>query len=108
MYKVQLFNATQTIDSLEGKLQEYQKRRHNIAENLHSIMESQWKQTVELLTNPSNRNYSQEFANHDMSETESADQVQHHVNMAKFTNSQESLKSEILRSYIDKVRHREI
>lgn len=102
LYKIQLLNATKTIESLETKLGEYQTRRHNIAENLHSIMEAQWKKTLEILTNPSKFSQSVEVDSNDFSETDN--NHQHENVMNNLSRSEENLKSEMLRNYIDKVR----
>lgn len=104
MYKVQLLNATRTINILESKLSEYQIRRHDIAENLHSIMETQWKKTLEILTNPSTIKHYEEMQSHEVSESDNNHQVQHHQPMNNLSRSEENLKSELLRNYIDMVR----
>lgn len=107
LYKMQLINATHTIESLEGKLGEFQARRHDIAENLHSIMETQWKKTLEILTNPSKQKTFEEFQSNEASESENHQQFtqeNHQQFMKNLSKSEENLKSEMLRSYIDKVR----
>lgn len=106
LYKVQLLNASRTIESLESKLHEYQIRRHSIADNLHSIMEVQWKKTLEILTNPSKLKHNEEFLSNDVSETDNNQQFQqqHEHVMNNLSRSEENLKSEMLRNYIDMVR----
>ena len=107
LYKVQLLNATQTIESLESKLGEYQIRRHDIAENLHSIMETQWKKTLEILTNPSKLRNFEVMQSNEVSESDNNHQFHqdsHQQMMNNLSKSEENLKSEMLRNYIDKVR----
>jgi hypothetical protein len=107
LYKIQLINASRTIETLEGKLGEFQARRHDIAENLHSIMETQWKKTLEILTNPAKQRSFEEFRSHDMSESDNNQQFTHENHQQMMNNlskSEENLKSEMLRNYIDKVR----
>ena len=103
LYKVQLLNATRTIEMLESKLGEYQVRRHDIAENLHSIMETQWKKTLEILTNPSTMQRFDETQSNDVSESDNNHQ-QMQQPMNNLSRSEENLKSELLRNYIDMVR----
>lgn len=106
LYKVQLLNATRAIESLESKLAEYQLRRHDIAENLHSIMETQWKKTLEILTNPSRPTHRQllEAESNEVSESDNNQQFQHEQTMNNLSRSEENLKSELLRNYIEAVR----
>lgn len=99
LYKVQLLNATRTIETLESKLGEYQIRRHDIAENLHSIMETQWKKTLEILTNPSARQHE----SNEVSESDNNRQFQHEQAMNNLSRSEENLKSDMLRNYIEAV-----
>ena len=101
LYRIQLLNATKTIESLEMNLREYQIRRHNIAENLHSVMETQWKKTLEILTNPSTLKYKEELPSNDVSEI---DNHQHENVMSNLSRSEENLKAEMVRYYIDMVR----
>lgn len=101
LLKVQLLNATRTIEALESKLGEYQIRRHDIAENLHSIMETQWKKTLEILTNPSLKQRVEELESNEVSESDNNRQYQPMNNLSR---SEENLKSELLRNYIDMVR----
>lgn len=102
LYKVQLVNATRTIESLESKLNEYQIRRHDIAENLHSIMETQWKKTLEILTNPSKlRNY--ELLSNEVSESDNNKQLQQAQSVNNLSRSEENLKADLLRNYIEMV-----
>lgn len=98
---MQLLNATRTIESLESKLSEYQIRRHDIAENLHSIMETQWKKTLEILTNPSRLNRFEELQSVEVSESDNNQQFGQTTN--NLSKSEENLKSEMLRNYIDMV-----
>lgn len=98
-----MLNATQTIESLESKLNEYQIRRHDIAENLHSIMETQWKKTLEILTNPSKlRDYSDMMSN-EVSESDNNKQFQQAQASNNLSKSEENLKADMLRNYIEKV-----
>ena len=106
LYRIQLINATKTIETLESKLEEYQTRRQNIADNLHSIMESQWKKILDVLTCPS-RPTSQMRRDHesnDVSETDNNKQQYYYEPMMNnLSRSEENLKTELLRNYIDKV-----
>jgi chromosome segregation ATPase len=104
LYRIQLINATKTIESLEAKLEEYQTRRQNIADNLHSIMESQWKKILDVLTCPS-RPPSRRDESNDVSESDNNKQQQYHYEpmMNNLSRSEENLKTELLRNYIDKV-----
>lgn len=99
LYKIQLLNATRTIESLESKLGEFQVRRHDIAENLHSIMETQWKKTLEVLKNPSTRYKIEDEPSRDASESDN--NCNNKLN--NLSRSEENLKAELLRSYIEKV-----
>ncbi|CRK99351.1 CLUMA_CG012693, isoform A [Clunio marinus] len=102
LYKAQLLNATRTIESLESKLNEYQIRRHDIAENLHSIMETQWRKTLEILTNPSRlRDYKGDPLSNDVSESDNNQQFKQEKTINNLSKSEENLKSELLRNYID-------
>lgn len=107
LYRIQLLNAARTIESLESKLGEFQVRRHDIAENLHSIMETQWKKTLEVLTNPSHKRFNQEYAESVVpSESDNNHQIARTQGGGKLNNlskSEENLKAELLRNYIEKV-----
>lgn len=101
-FRVQLINATKTIESLEIKLCEYQMRRINIADNLHTIMETQWKKILDVLSCPS-RPPSQ--LDEEISESDNNKQFhQHHQKLNNLSQSEENLKTELLRNYIDKVK----
>ncbi|CAG9804300.1 unnamed protein product [Chironomus riparius] len=105
LYRIQLINATKTIESLEAKLEEYQTRRQNIADNLHSIMESQWKKILDVLTCPS-RPPSRKDESNDVSESDNNKQQQQYYYepmMNNLSRSEENLKTELLRNYIDKL-----
>lgn len=52
LYRLQLTNSSKTIYDLEERLSSYQNRRVDIAEQLHSIMETQWQKALEVLTSP--------------------------------------------------------
>ncbi|EAT42317.1 AAEL006125-PA [Aedes aegypti] len=52
LYRLQLTNSSKTIHELQEKLESYQNRRADIAEQLHSIMETQWQKALEVLTSP--------------------------------------------------------
>lgn len=98
LYRVQLINATKTIENLESKLGEYQAKRKDIANNLHSIMETQWRNILEVLT-CSSRPGSQI----DISESDNNKQHNQYEMMNNLSKSEENLKSELLRNYIEKV-----
>uniref|UniRef100_A0A182IQL7 Uncharacterized protein n=1 Tax=Anopheles atroparvus TaxID=41427 RepID=A0A182IQL7_ANOAO len=55
LYRLQLANSAKRIHELEEKLRTIQHRRADIAEQLHSIMENQWKQALEVLMSPGQR-----------------------------------------------------
>lgn len=103
LYKVQLLNATRTIEVLESKLAEFQTRRQDIAENLHSIMETQWKKTLEILTKPSMRPRYEELQSNEVSESDNNNQL-NSQRMKNLSKSEESLKNLLLKNYIDKVK----
>lgn len=71
-------------------------------------METQWKKTLEVLTNPSQRRFNQEYAE---SVVPSESDNNHQQNLraqggGKLNNlskSEENLKAELLRNYIEKV-----
>lgn len=106
LYRIQLLNANRTIDSLEMKLNEYQMRRVNIADNLHNIMETQWKKILDVLSCPSRppsqvqESYEERYE--EISETDNNKQL-NQEGLNNLSKSEENLKSELLRNYIDKV-----
>ncbi|XP_039750718.1 myosin-7 [Pararge aegeria] len=51
LYRLQLAQANEKISLLENKLETYRRRRGQIASQLHSVMESQWRQALLILTN---------------------------------------------------------
>ncbi|XP_049870944.1 centrobin [Pectinophora gossypiella] len=51
LYRLQLAQASEKIGLLENKLDTYRRRRGQIASQLHSVMESQWRQALLILTN---------------------------------------------------------
>lgn len=53
MYRIQLENSSKTIDHLQDKLNRYQSRRADIAEKLHTVMETQWQKALEIITSSS-------------------------------------------------------
>ncbi|XP_050068910.1 trichohyalin [Anopheles maculipalpis] len=52
LYRLQLTNSAKRIHELEDKLRTIHSRRADIAEQLHSIMENQWKQALDVLMSP--------------------------------------------------------
>ncbi|XP_034828888.1 putative leucine-rich repeat-containing protein DDB_G0290503 [Maniola hyperantus] len=50
LYRLQLAQANEKISLLENKLETYRRRRGQIASQLHSVMESQWRQALLILT----------------------------------------------------------
>uniref|UniRef100_A0A182QIX2 Uncharacterized protein n=1 Tax=Anopheles farauti TaxID=69004 RepID=A0A182QIX2_9DIPT len=52
LYRLQLANSSKRIHELEDKLRTIQTRRADIAEQLHCIMENQWKQALDVLMSP--------------------------------------------------------
>lgn len=53
LYRIQSANSSKTIDHLQEKLNRYQSRRADIAEKLHTVMETQWQKALEIITSPS-------------------------------------------------------
>ncbi|KPJ14256.1 Centrobin [Papilio machaon] len=51
LYRLQLAQAAERIGFLENKLETYRRRRGQIATQLHSVMEAQWRQALQILTN---------------------------------------------------------
>ncbi|CAH2040858.1 unnamed protein product, partial [Iphiclides podalirius] len=51
LYRLQLAQASEKIGLLENKLETYRHRRGQIASQLHSVMEAQWRQALQILTN---------------------------------------------------------
>ncbi|KAI5644563.1 GRIP and coiled-coil domain-containing protein 2 [Phthorimaea operculella] len=51
LYRLQLAQASEKIGLLENKLDTYRRRRGQIASQLHSVMEAQWRQALLILTN---------------------------------------------------------
>lgn len=68
-------------------------------------MENQWKQTLEILTCPSKtRNVPFELESNEISESDNNRQFQpEHMIMNNLSRSEENLKSELLRNYIEMV-----
>lgn len=101
LYKCQLLNASKTIEALESKLNDYQIRRSDIAQTLHGVMETQWKKTLEILTCPS------KLRNDDIESIEQSECDNNRVSAMKqypmnnLSNSEENIKTELLRNYID-------
>lgn len=110
LYRIQLIIANRTIDSLEFKLNEYQVRRTNIADNLHNIMETQWKKILDVLSCPSRPpsmvqgSFEERYeeAREEISECDNNKQL-NHKKLNNLSKSEENLKSELFRDYIDKV-----
>ncbi|XP_023939607.2 trichohyalin isoform X2 [Bicyclus anynana] len=50
LYRLQLAQANEKISLLENKLETYRRRRGQIASQLHSVMEAQWRQALLILT----------------------------------------------------------
>ncbi|CAG9135595.1 unnamed protein product [Plutella xylostella] len=53
LYRLQLAQASEKISLLESKLDSYRRRRGQIANELHSVMEAQWRQALRILTHAS-------------------------------------------------------
>uniref|UniRef100_A0A182RIM4 Uncharacterized protein n=1 Tax=Anopheles funestus TaxID=62324 RepID=A0A182RIM4_ANOFN len=64
LYRLQLTNSAKRIHELEDKLRTIQSRRADIAEQLHSIMENQWKQALDVLMSPGQQTSSNNGSNH--------------------------------------------
>lgn len=54
LYRLQLAQASERISLLESKVESFRRRRGQIATQLHSVMESQWRQALLILTNGNN------------------------------------------------------
>ncbi|XP_055379550.1 putative autophagy-related protein 11 [Condylostylus longicornis] len=52
LFRIQLINATKKIEELEEILKNFRNRRVDIAEKLHTVMETQWQKALEILTSP--------------------------------------------------------
>lgn len=65
-------------------------------------METQWKKTLEILTNPSKRR-PLELESNEVSVSDNNQQFQNQQAMNNLSHSEENLKSEMLRNYIDMV-----
>ncbi|XP_053659213.1 uncharacterized protein LOC128708277 [Anopheles marshallii] len=63
LYRLQLTNSAKRIHELEDKLRTIQSRRADIAEQLHSIMENQWKQALDVLMSPGQQTGSNNASN---------------------------------------------
>lgn len=85
--------------------------RADIADNLHNIMETQWKKTLEILTSPSRLSNSNLLKSQEnLSEIEQlnfTDGASNFNRLQKNSNnlskSEENLKTDLLRCYIEKV-----
>ncbi|KPJ04375.1 Centrobin [Papilio xuthus] len=66
LYRLQLAQAAERIGFLENKLETYRRRRGQIATQLHSVMEAQWRQALQILTNgqPAAQTASQSASQH--------------------------------------------
>lgn len=67
MYRIQLANSSKTIDHLQEKLNRYQSKRADIAEKLHSVMETQWQKALEIITSPSSEEETKKHRSIDVS-----------------------------------------
>ena len=91
LYRIQLVNATKTIESLEAKLEEYQTKRQNIADSLHNIMESQWKKILDVLTCPSRPPSQIDPETYDISESDNNKQYHYEPMTNNLSKSEENL-----------------
>uniref|UniRef100_A0A182NRV1 Uncharacterized protein n=1 Tax=Anopheles dirus TaxID=7168 RepID=A0A182NRV1_9DIPT len=69
LYRLQLANSAKRIHELEDKLRTIQTRRADIAEQLHCIMENQWKQALDVLMSPGQQHSSEHNPDLDCAKT---------------------------------------
>jgi hypothetical protein len=50
LYKLQLAQTAQQASHLEAKLQGYNSRKSEMVEKLHSVMETQWKEALRIVS----------------------------------------------------------
>ena len=50
--QLQLAKATRQIEELQNRLAAFEKRSSTIAERLHGVMENQWREALNILSNP--------------------------------------------------------
>lgn len=51
LYQLQLSQNEQHIQNLQCKLQDQQERRAHIAQQLHNVMEAQWREAIKIINN---------------------------------------------------------
>lgn len=51
LYQLQLSQNEQHIQSLQSRLQEQQERKAHIAQQLHNVMEAQWREAIKIINN---------------------------------------------------------
>lgn len=104
LYRIQLINASKTIEILELKLKDFQTRRVSIADNLHSIMETQWQKILDVLSGTSRPPSQANFGSNEISESDNNKQYSYDpMMMNNLSRSEENLKSDLLRNYVHKV-----
>lgn len=64
-------------------------------------METQWRKTLEILTNPSKLKDYTDLLSIEVSESDNNKQFQQAETMNNLSNSEENLKEDLLRNYID-------
>lgn len=52
LHRIQLRNAAKTIGVLNEKVDSFQAKRTDMAERLHTVMETQWQRALEILASP--------------------------------------------------------
>lgn len=51
-WKIQLTESERLRSVVENRLQEETNRRADIAQRLHSVMETQWREALDIISNP--------------------------------------------------------
>lgn len=54
LYRIQLVNAAKTNEMLTQKVNTFQAKRTDMAERLHTVMETQWHRALEIIASPTN------------------------------------------------------
>ncbi|XP_030373252.1 cilia- and flagella-associated protein 58 [Scaptodrosophila lebanonensis] len=92
LYRLQLANASKSIEELELKLSSYKTKRADIAEKLHGVMEAQWQQALAILTSPNHTG--QVMTSDTESESPELNTARHYADTPKTSKSQRSNSTE--------------
>lgn len=116
LYRIQLANASKKIDDLDIKLSLYKSKRADIAEKLHTVMETQWQKALEILTSPNLTRFTQnettDNESPDTNETHNKAMQAHHYETPKTSKKENNLNvqkhesppADKLQAYIELVR----